>query len=1126
MKKNNVSHCPRWQWRKLLLTMKLLWVFIIMGLISANAAESYSQNTRIDLNIENATLKSILNAIEEKTEFYFFYKNNEIEDLTNLSVRVNHAPVSKILGDLLKDKGFEYEIYDRYILIQKRGANQSVKNEIRQQHGITGKVIDSSGSPLPGVTIVVKGTTNGTVTNADGEYFISNIPGEAILQFSFVGMKTQEIIVGNKTNISVTMEVDAIGIEEVVAVGYGTLRKSDLTGSVSSVKLENTPQSLFINQTPLDALRGEVAGVNIGVSTTAGGTPSMQIRGQNSIYGSNDPLIVLDGVIYMGNLNDINPNDIATYDILKDAVSSAVYGSRAANGVIVITTKKGKSEKPVITFNATTGLSTWSNKPDLMNGAEYLKVFSEKYLQTEPTTDNLTGTELENYNNGIETNWLDLISRKGFVQNYQLAVSGKTKRVNYYLSTSYDESKGVILGDDFNRISLLSKIELDVTDWLSIGFDANMSKRDYSGVAASIGDAFVLPPYTDPYRDDQGNLEKYPRENSYINPLWDVESGTRDNNDIQYSVLLRNYATINCPWIKGLSYRINFQNTFMRDDVSDFYHEGYYVNEGAEIERYSPSRIESLLGKANGTATNKKRKGYVIDNILSYKQTLGDHHIDAILVATRDKLDDYSLSVTGKDYSDNGNTLLGIHGIDRASEITADVNNTIKTNIGYLGRLNYSFKNKYYLSGSVRRDGSSVFGEKNKWGTFSAVGLGWRISEEDFFVKSDIIDNLKIKLSWGQNGNQGIGPYTTLSTVVSGSSADTPYEFSDTPGKIYYGLYQKRMGNAELGWETTESINMGFESVWLKNRVFLDMDIYFSKTTDQLFDRRIPSMTGFTSMKASMGQVNNRGIEITAKTVNIKNGNWRWQSSLYLWRNFNKLIHLYEEDLDGDGVEDDDITNNLFIGQSIGAFYGYVQDGIVQEDDIDYIEMTGSSPGDPKYKDIDGVVGISTNDRKILGYSKPAYKINLGNTVTFKRITLYALLTSTLGTKDYYLSRNVKAFSAATPSRMSSNGIRLPYWTSKNPTNKYPSVTYAPDEKYMALQSRNYLKLQRVSLSYNLGNHILNKIGISSAKVFLSAEELFVLTDWSGGDPEAGIGVGSSSFPVTSNYSVGINMSF
>lgn len=902
--------------------------------------------------------------------------------------------------------------------------------------------------------------------------------------------------------------------------------------------MENSPVSIAPNLNALESLKGNVAGLSIGATNTAGGQPSMDIRGQNSINGSNDPLIVLDGVIYLGSLNDINPNDIATFDILKDAVSAAAYGSRSANGVIAITTKKGRTGKPIITFSTSTAVQNWQNQPVMMKGAEWITVVNARNQYAEGSTNWMKTGELANLADGKETVWLDKVTRTGVIQDYQLAASGGDKNVNYYVSTSYNKNKGIIVGDDFTRVSVLGKINTTITDWLKIGLDASFSRRDYSGFAADIGAAQSMSPYGVYYRDDLGNLEKYPYTQSLLHPLWGVNDNTRDNTDIHNNYRLNSYAVIDVPWIKGLSYRINALTNLENAESGNFYNENYYVKEGEGLTRYTPATVVGFLSQANGNLLNSKTFSYVIDNIINYKNSFGKHSIEATLVATRDYTKYEIINVTGSDFSANGNTTLGMWGLHKATVQKVDlyvnnrdINNSQiggfeKANIGYMGRFSYSFGDKYFFTSSYRRDGASVFGANKKWGDFAAFGLAWKISNEEFLKGFEPLNFLKLKLSWGQNGNQGTGPYGTLSAVLNGTSGDYRYEFSNTPGIINYVLYQSALGNDKLGWESTDTWNTGFESAWLNSRISVDLDLYSSKTTNQIFVRNIPVMTGFKTVKTSLGQVNNTGIELTVRTVNIKTPDLIWNSSVTFWKNNNKLVKLYGDDKNGDGIEDDDIANSLFIGKSLGAIYGYEQDGIVQEDDTDYRALTGAATGAPKYKDIDGVPGITAADRKILGYTKENFRLNLSNSVSYKNFELYAMVTGTFGGNNYFLKSNTTAYMTSGTGRFNDNMTSKPYWTTDNKSNVYPSAIFAGDGRYQALQSRGFVRVQDVSLSYSFNQPWVKSAGINSLMVYFSAKNLATITSWFGGDPEVGTPVRENTFPVPSTYSIGANISF
>src|SRR5665647_74923 len=1118
--------------KKGLIAMKITLILILFSTFNLLATGSYSQTARVSLKLNQTSVKQVLKEIERSSEFYFLYNNDLIDVERKVDIQANNEQISSVLDRLFANQEAKYAVYDRQIVISP--IDMKLPQDARK---IRGKVTDQTGASLPGVSVVVVGTTNGTITDTDGNYSLTNIPENASLQFSFVGMKAQTISIQGKQTIDVVLEEDKLAIDEVIVIGYGTAKRQDYTGSVSSLKMENSMVSLAPNLNALESLKGNVAGLSIGATNSAGGQPTMDIRGQNSINGDNNPLIVLDGVIYLGSLGDINPNDIATYDILKDAVSAAAYGSRSSNGVIAITTKKGAIGKPIITFNTSAGVQSWQNQPQMMKGTEWISVVNARNKYAEGSTNWMKTGELANLAAGTETNWLDQVTRTGVIQDYQLAISGATQNVNYYLSTSYNSNKGIVKGDDFNRISLLGKVNTTITSWLKIGIDGSFSRRDYSGFAADIGAAQTMSPYGVNYRDDLGNLEKYPYTQSSINPMWGVQDGTRDNKDVRNNFRLNAYAVIDLPWVKGLSFRMNMLTNLEQYQSGNFTNEKYFVKEGEGLARYDPATVVGFLTSANGNLLNSKTYSYVFDNILNYKKTLGKHSFEGTLVATRDYTKYEIINVTGSDFSANGNTTLGMWGLHKATVQKVDLfvnsgtnGNQIggfeKANIGYLGRLSYSFNDKYFFTSSYRRDGSSVFGANNKWADFAAIGGAWKISNESFLKSYKPLNNFKLKLSWGQNGNQGIGPYATLSTIANGTSGAIRYEFADAQGKINYGLFQNALGNSDLGWESTSTWNTGFESAWMNNRLFMDVDLYSSQTTNQIFTRNIPVMTGFKTILASMGQVNNSGIELTLRTVNIKTKDLTWNTSVTYWKNRNKLVHLYGEDKNGDGKEDDDIANSRFIGKSLGAIYGYEQDGIVQATDVDYIALTGAAAGAPKYKDLDGVAGITAADRKILGYDKENFKLNMSNTVSYKNFEFYAMVTGSFGGNNYFLKSNTAAYMTSGTGRFNDNMTSKPYWTPDNKSNIYPSAYFTGDGRYQALQSRGFLRVQDVSLAYTFRQPWIKAANINSLKVFISAKNLATKTNWFGGDPEVGTPVRENTFPVPSTYSIGANISF
>jgi len=1017
-----------------------------------------------------------------------------------------------------------------------------------QTVGISGTVVDGQNNPLPGASIVEKGTTNGTQADFDGNFTLTVADLNAVLVVSYIGFSGQEVAINGRSQLQIVLQEDSAQLDEVVVVGYGTARRKDISGAVSTVDLEDSPIALSANTNALQVLKGNVSGVNVGVQNSPGTTPDILVRGQNSINGSNSPLIVLDGIIFLGSMTDINTDDISTIDVLKDASAAAVYGSRAANGVIVITTKKGKSDKPIITYNTSIGVNTWQNKFDMMDRDRW----TEKYIAQTPSInspedivfDAAYATTLWEQKE-VDTNWMDLISRDGFNQNHQIAVSGRSDKINYYFSGGYTSNEGAIVGDDFQRVSIRTKLDADVTDWLKVGIDGTYNNNDYSGVRASLGNnAYMQQPWAYPYRyegmpvnpgSNTGTLlERYPTGQSVPNPLWGTD-GTIDDIDKRNFYRLSAYALVDIPKIDGLTYRFNFSINANHNQRDRFVYEDYYIGEATTvpyIDRYSAGELAKRLSQANGYNNRTNSYTYVMDHILNYKKLLGDHYLDATLVATRDYSYSKLVSATGSDYSVNGNTLLGVDGIHKAAVQKTNLDVVERANIGYVGRLAYAYKDKYHLTGTMRRDGASVFGEDQKWGDFRSLGVAWTATEEDFLSGFESLDYLKIKASYGKNGNQGLAPYQTLARVASGNDGGIRYEFGDAPSSILYGVEQSNLGSPSLGWETTTAFNGGFQSTWFDNRVFLDLDFYFSETSDQIFSRQIPIMTGFSSIFSSLGQVDNKGVEISLRTVNISNQNLKWSSGLTFWQNRNKIVSLYGDDNDGDGKEDDDIANSLFIGKSLGAIYGYEYVGVVQEDDTEYIENVGAEPGDPMFKDLSGPDGVPDGiisadyDRKILGYRKENFRLSLSNTVEYKNFSLYVMVSGIFGggKDNFYMREN--PLHNSFKDRYATNEIDHDWWTPENKSEKYLRAD-AYSNRYLGLQSRGFVKIQDINLSYKLPKETLSAIGLNSMELYTSIKNQYTFTNWfGGGDPEAGIRPDDNTQPVPTIYTLGMKLSF
>lgn len=1000
--------------------------------------------------------------------------------------------------------------------------------QAQQRIQVSGTVSDPSGEPVIGASVVQKGTTNGTITDLDGKFSLSVASG-SILQITYIGYVSQEVKAISGKPLTVTLNEDTKTLDEVVVVGYGTTQRKNFTGSVTTVKAAESPLALMPTSNAMDILRGTATGITVSQQQGAGQSPSLLVRGQKSVNGGTDPLIVMDGVIYMGSFRDIDPSTIESMSILKDATSLAAYGSQAANGVVMITTKKGKLGKPVININSSLALSTIANKTSVLSPERYLaKVNALQGLAEDADPSSwMTDFEYENYQAGKTIDWMDYISRTGLMQNYSASVSGATEKVNYFISGSFTDQEGITKGDDYNRNAFTARLQSDITNWLQIGGQANYAYNDYSGVTLGSGDiyqAIRLSPYGRSTRPS-GGIEKYPRQEGIymINPLWKIDSNSIDDYDTYATTALKGHLLVKCPWVKGLSYRFNASYAVEHVVRDYFTHEGYYIAEGKSEDRYSSSEVSKYLSQANGSSARTKNTSWVIDNIFNYNNQFGKHYVDVTAVYTRDsRIYDYR-RMTGSDFTALGNTTLGVNGLTyAATQKITNIDYTKHNDIGYLARINYNYNDTYHFSASIRRDGSSVFGKNNKWGNFPAIGVAWTVTNEDFMSKITPINYLKVKASWGKNGNQALDPYQTLSTIALGQKGGYNYPFGNT-STVSWGQRISSLGNADLGWETTEAINYGFDMGLLNDRLHIEFDGYFSKTTDQIFNRTVPVMgNGITSMKATMGQVNNWGIEATISSQNLKLKDFEWNSALTFYMNRNKLKELY-----GDGK--DDISNSLFLGKSLGAIYGYKAIGIVQEDDTEYMTANNAVAGDVMFANIDNSEDgkITSDDRTILGYAKENFRMSLSNTLKYKDFELYFLFSGIFGGNGYGRSVNIYAFRTASDV-VFDNNLNHEWWTSENKSNKYPRVAYT-DGRYTPTQNYGFVRLQDLSLSYTFRQQWVKNLHINGLKVYAAAKNLFTLTGWDGGDPEIQQTLGSGysyGYPLAKTYSFGVNLTF
>ena len=1104
MKKNHKSEA--WYYhalKKTFLVMRIVIVISLVCIMQSFALESFTQNSKISLSVKEMKLEDIMMRIEDQTKYRFAYNKTEIDVDKSYSVDINNAEIKELLNKLFSKGEINYNIIDRQIVL----SSSKESSIIQQQKSVSGKVTDSSGGSLPGVSVVVKGTTSGTITDANGNFSLANIPTDAILKFSFIGMKIQEVLVGDKAVINVLLEEETIGIEEVVAIGYGSVKKSDLTGAVASVKMEGANSKANTNM--MQALQGSLPGLGIGAVTTAGGDPSMLIRGQNTLSAGTYPLIVVDGVIFNGSLSDLNVNDIDRVDVLKDASSTAVFGSRSANGVIIITSKKGISEKPVFNFNSYHGIQQMSHKIKMADGDKYVQKLLDYRtaigMESNPANIEtyLNPLEIENYRNKTYTDWYDVLTRTAPISQYDISVSGKSSKTNYFLSGSYTDQKGVVLGDGFKRTTLRANFSNDINNWLTIGLNTTFTNKDYSGQAVDFTQyaAYASPLSTVYANKATGELNLYPQDDQLIiNPLSFAKARDKEVGNDLFAIL---FTDIKIPQVKGLKYHFDFSNHLQFSKHNIFWGQDTYLGQIAP----------------NGEAQKSysDNKNWAINNILSFTREFNKHAIDATVLYSLEGSKSESSYEEAKNFS---NEILGYNAMQLGSVHLGSSTAADNSSLAFMMRVSYVYDKRYLLTSTFRRDGFSGFSKGNKYATFPSVSLAWVISEEKFAKSLNLPSLLKLRISYGVNGNQALGSYGSLSQIST-----LNYAYGGVPS---IGIYPSTLGNNDLTWEKTKSLNLGLNIGILKNRITTDIDIYKSTTKDLLVQRGLPAMTGYSSVWANLGEIQNKGIEIALNTINISKTDFNWSSKFSFSLNRNKIVHLYGSDSNKDGIEDDDSGNSWFIGKSTGAIYDYTLNGVYQLTDENI--PSGFAPGDYRFKDIDGKSGISPDDRSVIGYTVPNYKFGIYNELKYKNLTLSFMINSIQGggKGNYFMGNNSSQYEVNLWTPGAAGRVNIPdinYWSPSNPTNKYPSLNYEPTYAHGVYEDRSFVRLQDVTLTYNFSNSFVNRLGINGLKLYVSGKNLYTWTNFTGWDPEAGTTI-ADGYPVMRSMIVGLNINF
>ena len=984
-------------------------------------------------------------------------------------------------------------------------AEQAVQN-VQQAGVVKGQVTDKNGDAVIGATVKVKDAQTGTVTDFNGNFSLSVQKAGSIV-VSYIGYLTKEVAFTPGQSLNITIEEDATALDEVVVVGYGVQKKSDVTGSVTSINKDRLSKLPVTNV--LQAVQGAAAGVTISQgSSIPGDAPSALVRGRNSINAGTGPYIVVDGIPISksgGSLNDINPGDIESMEILKDASATAIYGTNGANGVILITTKHGKDGKPSVSYNGYIGFENFAKKMDFCNGAQITQRYKDYVAQNPGET--MYNDYVKNQNEadaqaaGKETDWLyDMVSQTGIIQDHNVTVNGGADKIKYFISGDYMSQKGVLKGFNYKRYSLRMNIDADVTDYLKIGTNSYIVSHNRDGGRVNFLMAEAMSPYGKVYEDD-GSYCIYPMytESLFFNPMRDVN---QDHERRQWNINLNAYADINFGniWkpLEGLSYKFNFGYSFVPK------RENYY--NGAEQNDQN----------GYGYIFNAETQSRTVENILTYAKDIKKHHFDITLLYASSRKKYHDNTATGAKFI---NDELLWHNLGGGATQTAKSYTDLYKTVSQMGRLNYSYDSRYLFTFTVRRDGSSVFGSDNKYGTFPSIALGWNIANEKFMEKVDWLNNLKLRLSYGKAGNEAIGVYETLAKMSNAALT--------MDGQSATALYpSSRMGNSGLGWETTKTFNIGIDFGILNNRINGNIDFYTSKTTDLLLQRNLPKISGYSNVYMNMGETANKGLEITINSKNIVTKDFTWGTSLVWSWNKNEIKDLY-------GDQQDDLGNRWFIGEPISVIYDYVMEGIWQKDEIERGDHLNhdpqAQPGDVKLADLDGDGKITPEgDKKIQGQTTPKWIGGMTNTFTYKNLSLSIFIQTVQG-----LKRNNSLLAMASDEMGRRNSTtEIGYWTESNPTNEYRSLSKTSNRwGYGFPRSAAFTRIKDITLSYQFPAQICNMLHLNALTVYASGRNLFTFTDWKGWDPESDItqrgwGGYENNYPMTKSMVFGLNVTF
>ena len=1085
--------------KKLIRAMKFFLLFALLTTGSCFASETYSQEASFSMNYENKTIKEIINEIENNSEFIFFYLDKSIDLNRKVSINVKEQKIETILDQLFSNTENNYSISDRQIIISKKETPVNTKTNQKDTRTISGIVRDNMG-PVTGANIVIKGTTNGTISDLDGKFTLENVPANAILQISYIGYLPQEITVNNQSSYNIMLKEDNQSLDEVVVVGYGTVRKADLAGSVAV--LDN---KAFKDQ-PItqisDALQGRVSGVQVQSSGVPGGTVKIRVRGSGSINRSNDPLYVIDGIVRESGLTGLNPEDIQSMQILKDASSTAIYGSRGANGVVLITTKTGKANVRQIMFDAQIGVGTVAKRYETLNPYEFATLYNTYRKET------FSPEQLSAFQNGTAgTDWLDEIFQNGITQDYKLTLSGGSDKIQYIISGNYVGQEGVVKENTNKRYQARANITSQLTDWLHLTADVNAShnvKRsaDFSAAKGNIVNiAMNYAPVLGIMNED-GTYTRDPYSAiTQLNPVGllneQIGESMRDivnaHIDLKFNIL------------PGLTFTTS--NGIDYNDVKNY--------------SFATTKVSSSSSMSNNDAY---RMTLQTTNNLTYNGKWGDHALTATAVYEATQSEYRYMNISGNNLMTES---VGWWNVEMAGTRNAKNDYSNWALMSGVGRVMYNYKDRYMLTGTIRADGSSKF-FNNKWGWFPSIAAAWSMGNENFMQHQNFIQDLKIRASYGLIGSQAIDPYETL-----GLMTQAMYAFG---GNAYYTGYWigQTVATPDLSWETTHQFDVGLDFSILNSRLNISFDYFDKRTKDGLLKRTIPNYDGGGSYWVNAAEISNRGIDFSINANIFESSDFSWNT------NFNGTYLKNEvKDLAGlDFIQGANIASGMFstdgvtriaVGQPIGAFYGYEWTGLDAAGNDSFVD-----------RNKDGI--IDSKDRTFIGKATPDFTLGWNNSLHWKNWDLNIFFTGSFGAERFNMVRYTGTSMTGDFAFITLKEYLNDNFDTKGQSARYPSVNVkgnnyqaaATSTKY--LESANYFRLDNISLSYNLPKAVSK---FADLRFTFSCQNLFTITNYKGMDP-AGIsfvdtgtgsvdvndGIDLGAYPLTRSYTFGVRMNF